>query len=201
MSQPLSLYEQRVRDHAILASVAFLIVIPLGVLIPRYLRTFTNLWWYPHWLLNFFVGAPLVYAAWGMAARARHLSHFPLDHHKRVGFAILSLYTAQLLLGVFIHFVRVPFLFVHHRPPQNYFHTILGLTILAMAAYQIHYGLYHEWPIATGNIHPIKDWAKHTWLALVIVFWSLFVIGLAFLPRQYRQEREGRLLKQDKETS
>lgn len=29
-------------------------------------------------------------------------------------------------------------------------------------------------------------------------FWVLYFIGLAFLPRQYRQEGEGRLLKQDK---
>ncbi|KAH9963750.1 hypothetical protein BC827DRAFT_1190607 [Russula dissimulans] len=199
MSHPLSEYEKRVRDHAILASTAFLIVIPLGVLIPRYFRTFTNLWWWSHWLLNFFVASPLVFAAWGMAARAKHISHYPMDHHKRVGYAIISLYIAQLLLGAFIHFVRVPFLFVFHRPPQNYFHMVLGAVILTMSAYQIHYGLYHEWPKGTGNVHPIKGWAKHTWLALVITFWSLFVIGLALMPRQYKQEREGRLLKQDKE--
>jgi hypothetical protein len=38
---------------------------------------------------------------------------------------------------VFIHFVRVPFLFIAHRPPQNYLHAAIGLTILAMAGYQV----------------------------------------------------------------
>jgi hypothetical protein len=35
-------YRDHVRNHALLAGIAFLVVIPLGVLIPRYLRTFTN---------------------------------------------------------------------------------------------------------------------------------------------------------------
>ncbi|KAH9962052.1 hypothetical protein BJV74DRAFT_871461 [Russula compacta] len=136
-SPPLSEYEKRVRDHALLASIAFLIIIPLGVLLPRYLRTFTNRWWWAHWIINLLISAPLIYASMAMAVRANHITHFPIDHHKRVGWAIFSLYSAQLLLGPFIHFVRVPFLFVGHRPPQNYLHAILGLTILAMAGYQV----------------------------------------------------------------
>ena len=56
---------------------------------------------------------------------------------QKVGYAIISLYIAQLLLGMFIHFIRVPFLFVGHRPPQNYLHPVLGLLILAMADYQV----------------------------------------------------------------
>ncbi len=38
----LSDYEKKVRDHALLAGIAFLVLIPVGVLIPRYLRAFTN---------------------------------------------------------------------------------------------------------------------------------------------------------------
>ncbi|KAI9459021.1 hypothetical protein F5148DRAFT_1320133 [Russula earlei] len=169
MSPPFSEYEKRVRDHALLASTAFLIIIPLGVLVPRYLRTFTNKWWRLHALLNLLIAAPLVYAAWGMAASARNISHAPIAHHQRVGYAILSLYTAQVLLGPFIHFIRIPFLPIAHRPLQNYFHAVLGLTILAMAGYQIHYGLYTEWELMTGNVHPVKQSLKHAWLALLIV--------------------------------
>jgi len=32
----------RVRDHALLASAAWLVVIPMGTLLPRYIRTFTT---------------------------------------------------------------------------------------------------------------------------------------------------------------
>jgi hypothetical protein len=56
---------------------------------------------------------------------------------QRLGYAIFGLYIAQIVIGLFIHFVRVPFLFLFHRPPQNYVHVILGLVILAMAGYQV----------------------------------------------------------------
>ncbi|KAI0291150.1 hypothetical protein BC826DRAFT_1023950 [Russula brevipes] len=192
-------YRDHIRNHALLAGIAFLVVIPLGVLIPRYLRTFTNRWWWVHLVINFIVASPLVFASWGMAARANGIFPTPIDHHKKVGYTIFGLYIAQFVLGVFIHSVRVPFLFIVHRPPQNYLHALLGLAILALAAYQIHYGLYDEWPEMIGE--PVKDYVKHAWLALVIVFWALYAIGLVFLPRQYKQESEGRLLKQDKEAA
>ena len=35
-------YEKKVRTHALLMGIAFLVIIPMGVLIARYLRTFTN---------------------------------------------------------------------------------------------------------------------------------------------------------------
>ena len=38
----LSEYEKKVRTHALLMGIAFLVIIPTGVLIARYLRTFTN---------------------------------------------------------------------------------------------------------------------------------------------------------------
>ena len=38
----LSEYEKKVRVHALLAATAFLVLIPVGVLIPRYLRTSIN---------------------------------------------------------------------------------------------------------------------------------------------------------------
>ncbi|KAH9993162.1 hypothetical protein BJV77DRAFT_1067309 [Russula vinacea] len=194
-------YEVKVRNHAVLMGTAFLVILPTGVLIARYLRNFTNRWWWAHWLTNFVVAGSLIFAAWGEASKAHQISGWPLDHHKRVGYAIISLYIAQVVIGAFIHFVRIPFLFVGHRPPQNYFHAILGLCILAMAGYQIHDGMYTEWPNLTGNIPPVKNSAKHAWLALLIIFWVLYGIGLAFLPRQYRQEAEGRLLNQDKDAS
>ena len=101
LSLPLSEYEKTVRDHALLASIAFLIIMPLGVLVPRYLRTFTNRWvpaaldlrieqewihwrrwWWAHWIINFFISAPLVYASMAMALQASDITHFRTDDHK-----------------------------------------------------------------------------------------------------------------------
>jgi hypothetical protein len=39
-------------------------------------------WWKIHWFFNFFVAAPIVYAALGMAVAANNLSHSPIDDHK-----------------------------------------------------------------------------------------------------------------------
>jgi len=86
----------------------------------------------------------------------------------------------------------MPSLFHGHRPPQNYFHVILGLATLALAAYQVHYGLTIEWAFATGNLHPVPRSAIHAWEALIIVFWVLYGLGLALLPRQLTREKEGR---------
>jgi hypothetical protein len=74
-----------------------------------------------------------------------HCSHCPFaispspDTKQSVGIIIFGLYIAQIVVGAFIHFVRIPFLFVGHRPPQNYFHALFGLAILAMAAYQVRF--------------------------------------------------------------
>ena len=41
--------------------------------------------------------------------------------------------------------------------------------LLNLGLVQIYDGIYTEWPFMTGNIPPIKDSAKHAWLALLIV--------------------------------
>jgi len=83
-------------------------------------------------------------------------------------------------------------IFRGYRPPQNYFHAILGLAILALAAYQVHYGLTREWAFATGNLHPVPKSAIHAWEALIIIFWVLYALGLVLLPRQFIQEKQKR---------
>ena len=99
-------YEKKVRNHALLAGIAFLVVVPIGVLIPRYLRTFTNRsvhllyhsrtrprrhsyplsarrrWWWAHWIINFVVAGALLIASWSEASDANSLSGFPSDDHK-----------------------------------------------------------------------------------------------------------------------
>ncbi|KAJ7697628.1 hypothetical protein B0H17DRAFT_1051651 [Mycena rosella] len=110
------------------------------------------------------------------------------DPHQKIGVALLAMYVTQLLLGGFIHFVKLPIR--GHRPPQNYLHAVLGLAIIALAAYQIHYGLTIEW-LLTGQ-GPVPGSALNAWLALIIVFWALYFLGMALLPRQFSREKEGR---------
>lgn len=39
---PLTDMERRARNHAVLCTTGFLILLPVGVLVARYIRTFTN---------------------------------------------------------------------------------------------------------------------------------------------------------------
>lgn len=64
------------------------------------------------------------------------LGHF-IDPHQKMGLALLILYVTQLVLGAFIHFVKMKAIFRGRRPPQNYLHVFLGLVILVVAASQV----------------------------------------------------------------
>jgi len=192
---PLSPLEIKARNHAILCTVGFLILLPLGVLLARYARTFTRRWFWGHAVLQLVVAGPVIFAGWKLGHDlANELEGFATLHdpHQNIGIALLALYVTQLLLGTIIHFVKMQGLFRGHRPPQNYLHVALGLAILALAAYQVHYGLTIEWVFATEGIHVVPDSAMHAWLALIIVFWVLYFLGMALLPRQFSREKEGR---------
>lgn len=93
--------------------------------------------------------------------------HF-VDPHKKMGLAILILVLLQVVGGLFIHFVKLPF---RHgqRPPQNYFHAVLGLTIVYCAFWQSHYGIRTEWAEGTGGNPPVPHSAYNAWLAWLIV--------------------------------
>ncbi|KAK7044898.1 cytochrome b561 domain-containing protein [Favolaschia claudopus] len=190
---PLTPIEVVARRHAILCTVGFLILLPLGVLLARYARTFTRRWFWGHAVIQLVLSGPVIFAGVAMgfnAAKMLELENLE-DPHQKIGVSLIALYVIQLLVGIFIHFVKMGKLFGGHRPPQNYFHVVLGLAILALAAYQVHYGLYTEW-LLTGGLHQVPGSAKHAWLALIIVFWVLYFLGMALLPRQFSREREGR---------
>ncbi|KAE9405557.1 hypothetical protein BT96DRAFT_916027 [Gymnopus androsaceus JB14] len=195
-SSPLSPFESKARIHAHVAFFAFVVALPIGVLIPRYLRTFkwSKSWLWPHLIVNFFLTGPLVFYAFALGYQVTSESPTPhfSDPHQKGGLALLILYLLQVSLGAFIHWVKIPFRFPGGRPPQNYLHAILGLTIIALASWQTHYGLWTEWALITGNAHPVNWRCKHFWLGIMISIWSLYAIGLLLLPRQLKQEKASR---------
>lgn len=67
-----------------------------------------------------------------------------------IGTILLALYVVQCTIGAFIHYVKLPFR-VFGRPPQNYFHALFGLGIIALALYQVYIGFSAEWPDTTGR--------------------------------------------------
>jgi len=191
---PLSPFESKARIHAHVAFFGFLVALPLGILIPRYLRTFTKHWFWPHAIMNFLITGPLIFYAFALGYQTTTMAGTPhfSDPHQKVGRALLIMYIVQVVLGAFIHWVKIPFRFPGGRHPQNYLHALLGLSIIALASWQTHYGLWTEWGFITGNTHPVNWRCKHFWLAIVIVMFSLYAIGLVLLPRQFKQEAASR---------
>ncbi|CAK5272473.1 unnamed protein product [Mycena citricolor] len=193
----LSPFESKLRSHGHIMFFAYLVALPLGILLARYLRTFTKSWFWPHAIVNFLVTGPLIFAGFALGYQAVEETapgtHFN-DPHKKSGLALLILYLLQVLLGAFIHYVKpnatrnTP----GGRTPQNYLHAILGLSIVALASWQTHYGLWTEWALATGNANPVNWKCKHFWLGIVVGIWALYAVGLGLLPRQLRQEAKGR---------
>ncbi|KAJ6476893.1 hypothetical protein C8R45DRAFT_873205 [Mycena sanguinolenta] len=196
---PLSPFESKARIHAHVAFFAYLLGLPLGILTARYLRTFTNSWFWPHAIVNFLVTGPLIFAAFALGYQTTNMSGTPhfSDPHQKAGLALLVMYLIQVFLGSFIHWVKLPFRFPGGRHPQNYLHVILGLATVGLASWQTHYGLWTEWALITGNVHPVNWRCKHFWLGIVIAIWSLYAIGLALLPRQFRQEAASRRAKDE----
>jgi len=192
---PLSSLEQQIKTHAILCAIGFLILLPIGVLIARLTRTFTSAWFYAHETFQLILAGPIIFVGWYYGHKAADVigDGNRSKTHGNIGVTLLLCYVAQLALGIIIHKFKTPRLFNGRRPPQNYFHAVLGLSILALAGYQVHYGYDIEWPNITGNVHPIPRYVVFVWAAALITFWALYTTGLALLPRQFKQESYSRL--------
>ncbi|KAF5371443.1 hypothetical protein D9757_009989 [Collybiopsis confluens] len=194
-SIPLTPPEVLAKRHAILVTIGFLILLPIGALIPRYTRTFTPAWFPAHFAIQLFLSGPIIFAGWYYGYQTSdilQLGHF-YDPHQKMGLTLLILYCVQLALGLFTHFIKLRSPFgPGTRAPQNYFHVFLGLVILVLAAEQVHYGLYIEWETNLAGLHNIPMSAKHAWIALIVIFWVLYLVGLALVPRQFTQERNSR---------
>lgn len=53
---PLLPYQRLIVAHAIFCAIGFLVLLPAGVLIARYLRTFSNSWFTSHWIVQIAIG-------------------------------------------------------------------------------------------------------------------------------------------------
>ncbi|KAH9478767.1 Cytochrome b561 and DOMON domain-containing protein [Psilocybe cubensis] len=197
-SIPLTELERRARNHAILCVVGFLILLPIGALVARYSRTLRYKWFWAHWIIQFLIAGPVIFTGWALGYKTTNELETPhfTDPHQKVGLALLILYVVQMALGAIVHFFKLPSIFRGHRPPHSYLHVLVGLAIFILAQWQVHYGLFTEW-LLTGGLHQVPESAKHAWLALVIVFWVLYGLGMALLPRQFKQESQARKVRKE----
>jgi len=190
---PLLPFQMNLVAHGIVSAIGYLVLLPLGILLARYTRTFTNKWFHAHWFVQTIVSGPLIIASFALARHATTQAgtgHFN-DTHKKWGLAIFILYWIQVAFGAFIHFVKPRVgLRIVRRPIQNYLHAILGLLILAASFYQVRYGYRVEWPLQAGR-GKVGNGANIVWWIWVFLIPVVYFAGVALLlRRQYRQEAE-----------
>lgn len=185
-------FQQYIAAHAILSMLGFLVLLPIGALVARWVRTHSDRWFRMHWVIQWVLAFPMILAgfALGVASVAKN-DRLPLsDTHKRWGVALFGLYLVQLGLGAFIHFVKLPFAQLRGRSAQNYAHAAFGLFIIAVSFYQVRTGFRTEWPLYTGRAVPAG--ANAAWIVWLVLMITGYSVGLGLLPRQYRQEHAAR---------
>jgi len=163
-----------------------MILLPLGAIVARY-RTINPFWFNIHQVLQVLAGLLIIPGfALGVNFKNRlaDLGAVTSRQHNNTGIALFVLYMVQLIVGVIIHQFKQPG--VVHRPPQNYFHAILGLTIIALAMWQVHDG-YHKEYILWGTA-PEPSGVNKAYIAMVVILTTIYVAGLALLPTQYKNE-------------
>ena len=86
---------------------------------------------------------------------------------QRLGLVLFILYIIQVIIGNLIHFFK-PKSALRRRPPQNYFHAVLGLVIIATSFYQVHTGYKEEYPEITGRdgLPKAADIVFYVWVAV-----------------------------------
>ncbi|KZP07363.1 CBD9-like protein [Athelia psychrophila] len=181
-------------SHGILCTVGFLGLLPLGVFIARWTRTFTNRWFTAHAVVQAVVSAPIIVAGVAMASSAGDGSQGgTMDQtHKTLGTALCVLYFVQLIGGAVIHWVKPKN--STGRPVQNYGHAALGLLIIALAFWQVRTGYMYEYPEWTSGTVPTG--VNTLWIVWVVLIPIFYIAGLALLPRQFKREAYAKAGKQ-----
>ncbi|KAJ7128677.1 hypothetical protein C8R44DRAFT_701105 [Mycena epipterygia] len=189
-STPLTSQQRMIIAHAIVCVVGFALLLPIGVLVARYLRTSTPTWYTGHWIAQFGIAGPTIIAGVVLGFKVNDkIGSDIMDDHKKTGIVLLALYLAQCTIGALIHYVKPKN--ATSRPPQNYFHAVLGLTIIGLAMWQIRTGYNTEWPIYGGR-GKVPKGVNTLWIVWCVLLPVLYAGGLAFLPKQYQQEAESR---------
>ncbi|KIJ39420.1 hypothetical protein M422DRAFT_49570 [Sphaerobolus stellatus SS14] len=189
---PFQVYQKTIIAHAAVVTFGFLFLLPSGVLLARYTRTWNNKWFTGHWILQSGIGGLfcIVGIILGFIAVHQHGVDIP-STHKTIGKILLVLYVLQCSLGAFIHFFKIRAFLRIGRQPQNYFHALLGLGIIGLSFYQVRLGYNQEWPNMTGR--PVVPKAVTiAWIAYLVVLVAVYAVGLSFLPRQLHQEKTSR---------
>lgn len=99
---------------------------------------------------------------------------------------LFILWVVQCSLGSIIHFVKPKL--PSRRPPHNYLHAIIGLSIIALSFYQVRLGYQTTWPTVTGrgDVGNAANIVWYIWIAvrasLTLTVYQTSIVSSSPLP-------------------
>lgn len=172
--------------HMIFMILGWQLLLPIGVLLARYGRTFFS--WFPYHralmsisFLFIFIGFFL--AIGGVSSEGG--DHFS-NTHEKLGLALFILVIVQIALGASSHELK-------KRKGLRYIgyvHIPFGLILYALSVWQIHEG-FEVW-----------QWQPPAYASYIIYAWAglmalLYIVGLAFLTKEIKQNKQEKITKHE----
>ena len=117
--------------HVSCGALATMLLLPLGVLIPRLARAMSvHRWWFPvHAALNGLLGMGLVVAAFAIA-RINFSDDGFMSTHNKLGLTLLILVLVQVVIGSVVHWWKGPGPTIERRGVLNVLHLVLGWAVV-----------------------------------------------------------------------
>lgn len=165
------------RTHGIINTIAWGILLPLGVIFARYLRPFSeSIWFYIHAPVQT-LGYVLGVTGWALGMRLRTESAFVHKSHQNIGIALFVLATVQ----VFALILRPN---VDHKVRRywNYYHHSLGYTIILLGIINIFRGL--------NILSPGGNWRSGFVASLILMVVVAVVLEVVTWIRYIKKRRE-----------
>jgi hypothetical protein len=135
-SQPAAPHETLKRVHGILNTISWGILLPLGVIVARYLRPIADpTWFYIHVSLQT-VGYVVGIVGWGLGLKLKQVTGASHPSHQNIGLALVVFSTVQVL-----SLILRPGKETKVRKFWNVYHYALGYSIVVLGIVNIFQGL------------------------------------------------------------
>ncbi|KAH7437689.1 hypothetical protein KP509_05G084200 [Ceratopteris richardii] len=165
------------RTHGILNTLAWGIILPLGAIVGRYMRQFTDsIWFYIHVPLQI-LGYTLGVIGWALGMRLRAVTSASHKVHQNIGIALFVLATIQVLA-----LVLRPSKDHKIRRYWNYYHHSIGYAIVLLSIINIFEGLH--------ILNPETKWKSGYIAILVLMAVVSVVLEVVTWVRYIRKRRE-----------
>jgi Kef-type K+ transport system membrane component KefB len=171
-------YNKIVVAHLVFAILTFLVLVPSAILIARFGRTYFK--WYHHHRNIQLVSIAFFLVAFFLGISAAYPAPVGEQTHYQVGVAIFVLYFVQIALGMGAH----RYLRKTGQRYIGYVHAPLGLIIFGLAVWNMETG-WNIWGSGYVAGAAPRD-VIYAWMGFLVL---LYLIGLAFIPREIKQAR------------